>query len=278
MSRFSFNRKRVKLKKVLGIRARLALLALILVTPADAGARPFAGGHPGQADRAGLGRIHQPRQAQRRYAARSDLVGRDRAEIGGLYPRFRRRRRPQLRHHARQPARQSALDPQPDDRRRRWPHPVLDQQHVCRSRSQRPALSHQGARDPRLCFQRLHARQTHQYADGDGGLSGVRHQPGRRFCRSGRRQSRLDVEDHEQSRQPARRYRRAGRQCRNRAGGAGGSGQHDRPSAGHRAAAVVDRRPGDRLRTCRKDRFPSSPSMARNAWSLLRALPARNRA
>jgi diguanylate cyclase (GGDEF)-like protein len=33
MSRVSFNRKRVKLKKLLGIRARLALLALILVTP-----------------------------------------------------------------------------------------------------------------------------------------------------------------------------------------------------------------------------------------------------
>src|SRR4030088_2371521 len=33
MSRVSFNRKRMKLKQVLGIRARLALLALILVTP-----------------------------------------------------------------------------------------------------------------------------------------------------------------------------------------------------------------------------------------------------
>src|SRR5438552_3338651 len=33
MSRFSFNRKRVELKKLLGIRARLALLALILVAP-----------------------------------------------------------------------------------------------------------------------------------------------------------------------------------------------------------------------------------------------------
>ncbi|THD71017.1 MAG: diguanylate cyclase [Bradyrhizobium sp.] len=33
MSRVTFNRKRVKLKKLLGIRARLALLALILVTP-----------------------------------------------------------------------------------------------------------------------------------------------------------------------------------------------------------------------------------------------------
>jgi diguanylate cyclase (GGDEF)-like protein len=33
MSRFTFNRKRLKLKQVLGIRARLALLALILVAP-----------------------------------------------------------------------------------------------------------------------------------------------------------------------------------------------------------------------------------------------------
>src|ERR1700744_2599405 len=33
MSRFTFNRKRAKLKKVLGIRARLALLAVILVAP-----------------------------------------------------------------------------------------------------------------------------------------------------------------------------------------------------------------------------------------------------
>ena len=33
MSRFTFNRKRVKLKQLLGIRARLALLALILVAP-----------------------------------------------------------------------------------------------------------------------------------------------------------------------------------------------------------------------------------------------------
>ena len=33
MLRVTFNRKRVKLKKLLGIRARLALLALILVAP-----------------------------------------------------------------------------------------------------------------------------------------------------------------------------------------------------------------------------------------------------
>src|SRR5260370_7339361 len=33
MSRFSFNRKRVKLKQLLGIRVRVALLALMLVVP-----------------------------------------------------------------------------------------------------------------------------------------------------------------------------------------------------------------------------------------------------
>ncbi|MBV9458524.1 MAG: GGDEF domain-containing protein, partial [Bradyrhizobium sp.] len=33
MSHFSFNRKKAKLKQLLGIRARLALLAVILVAP-----------------------------------------------------------------------------------------------------------------------------------------------------------------------------------------------------------------------------------------------------
>ena len=33
MSRVTFSRKRAKLKKLLGIRARLALLALLLVAP-----------------------------------------------------------------------------------------------------------------------------------------------------------------------------------------------------------------------------------------------------
>ena len=83
----------------------------------DAGARPFARGRPRQADRRGLRGIRQSRAAQRRHPARSDLVGRDDVEIGGLYPRLRRRHRPQLRHPARQPAGQSALDHEPADRR-----------------------------------------------------------------------------------------------------------------------------------------------------------------
>jgi hypothetical protein len=33
MSRFTFNRKRLKLKKLLGIRTRMTLLALLLVAP-----------------------------------------------------------------------------------------------------------------------------------------------------------------------------------------------------------------------------------------------------
>ncbi len=41
--------------------------------------------------------------------------------------------------------RQSALDPHAADRRRRRPHPVFDQQYVCRPRPQRPALFPAGA-------------------------------------------------------------------------------------------------------------------------------------
>ena len=55
----------------------------------------------------------------------------------------------------------------------------------------------------------------------------------RRIPSSRRRQSRLDVEDHGQSRRPAGHFGGTGRQQGNRAGGAGGSGQHDRPAAGY---------------------------------------------
>jgi hypothetical protein len=66
MSSVSFNRKRVKLKAVFGIRARLALLALILVGPLmlerarsleDARAKQIAAG------------ICEPRAAQRQCPA-----------------------------------------------------------------------------------------------------------------------------------------------------------------------------------------------------------------
>src|SRR5258705_11179750 len=44
MSRISFNRKRAKLKQLLGIRARLALLAVILVAPLMLGRARSLGG------------------------------------------------------------------------------------------------------------------------------------------------------------------------------------------------------------------------------------------
>jgi hypothetical protein len=43
MSRITFRRKRVKLKQLLGIRARLVLLALILVAPLTVRAKLFRG-------------------------------------------------------------------------------------------------------------------------------------------------------------------------------------------------------------------------------------------
>ena len=114
MSSVSFNRNRAKLKTLLGIRARLALLALILVVPLmlervrsleDTRSKEIA---PRLREKC------PPRPHSGRYPARSHLLGRDDAEIGRLYPRLRRHRA-QLRNPARQPADQPALDPEPDD-------------------------------------------------------------------------------------------------------------------------------------------------------------------
>src|ERR1700692_927794 len=102
----------------------------------DAGTRPFARGGPRQAARADLPRIRPPRPAQRRGPARSRLLGRSHPEIGGLYSRLLRRRRPQLRHPARQPAGQPAVDPHPAVCRRGRTGAMLDQQYVRRSRPQ----------------------------------------------------------------------------------------------------------------------------------------------
>ena len=141
----------------------------------------------------------------------------------------------QLRHPARQPAGQPALDPQPADRRRRRPRAVLDQQHLCRPRSQRPALSQEGARDRATSSS---ATSCSREATNNAvvmaayPVSAINAGFGRRHRRQ--HQSRLDVEAHEQSRRPARHFRRAGRQHRHRAGGAAGPGQHDRQFARRR--------------------------------------------
>ena len=161
MSRITFNRKRVKLKKLLGIRARLALLALILVAPLmlerarsleDTRAKQIA-----QATQ----EFSEHRPAQRRSPARSDLLGRDDVEIGGLYPRLGRRRRPQLRHHACQPAGQPALDPQHVDRRQQRPGAMLDTTTVSSaSISATATISRRRRRAARLRVQRLSVCQS----------------------------------------------------------------------------------------------------------------------
>ena len=160
MSRVSFNRKRVKLKKLLGIRARLALLALILVAPLmlerarsleDTRTKQIA---LASAEFSSL--AQHSADAQREVISSVETMLKSTAYIRASA----RRRRPQLRHPARQPAGQSAVDPQPADRRQGRTGPMLDQQHVCRPRSQRPRLSQEGAGDPRLRLQRLSVRQA----------------------------------------------------------------------------------------------------------------------
>ena len=108
MSRFSFNRKRVKLKKLLGIRARLALLGLILVAPLmlerarsleDTRAKQIA-----QASAEFTSLAKHSADMQREVISSVETVLKStayiRASDGGVAA---------VRHHARQPARQSAL-------------------------------------------------------------------------------------------------------------------------------------------------------------------------
>ena len=206
MSRVSFNRKRAKLKQLLGIRARLALLAVILVAPLmfervrsleDTRAKQIAQASPG---------ILQPRPAQRRYPARSDLLGRDHPEIGRLYPRLRRRHRPELRHPARQPAVNLP-----------WIRAVMivggDGRIQCSTNNMyvgldlcdRPYLK-QAQETHNFVFSDFSVRRADQHADRHGGLSGLRvqHDSGRRHPRQ--HQPRLDVEADEQSRRPPRHH------------------------------------------------------------------------
>ena len=211
MSRVSFNRKRVKLKQLLGIRARLALLARDPGGALDAGTRPFARGRPRQADRAASRGILQPRAAQRRCPARSHLFGRDDAEIGGLYPRLGRRHQPQLRHPARQPADQSAVDSQPPDR-------GGDGRVQCSTNNSFVGLD----LSDRPYFKKAQASGDFVFSDfllsrpaqdpmvmAAYPVSAINSDVGRHHFR--RRQSRLDVEADEQSRRPARHFRGAGR-------------------------------------------------------------------
>ena len=109
-------------------------------------------------------------------------------------------------------------------------------------------------------------------ADRDGGLSGIGDRQRRRCGDDRRRQSRLDVEDHGQSRRPARRLGGAGRQRRHRAGGAAGPGQHDRPAARQRAAAAaIAEKALDSARAAGP--FVQRPTARKRAVSALRRIP-----
>src|SRR5216683_2439186 len=196
MSSISFNRKRAKLKQLLGIRARLALLAVILVAPLmlerarsleDARAKQIA-----QATAEFLSLARHSADTQREVISSVETMLKSaayiRASAGGV-------------------SRSCDLLRASLPKNLPWIHNLL-------------------------------------IAGGDRGLSGLGDQHRFPRFRSGERRSRLDVENDERPRRPAWDFRRACRQRRNRAGGASGPGQHDRPPAGQRAPVVGGR--GDR--------------------------------
>ena len=126
MSRVTFNRKRVKLKKLLGIRARLALLALILVAPLmlerarsleDTRAKQIAHAtqefsnlaqHSAEAQREVISSVETMLKSAAYIRASAGGVGRSCDILRASLPV------------------QSALDPQHVDRRRRRPGAMLD--------------------------------------------------------------------------------------------------------------------------------------------------------
>ncbi len=204
MSRFSFNRKRAETQAGFGDSRATCAIGGGPGRALDAGADPLAGRRPRQGDRARDRRVLQPRPAQRGRTARGHLIGRDGAEVGRLYPRLSRRYRQELRYPACKPARQSALDSQHHDHRRRRADPVLDQRPLYRPRPLRPSLFQERTGEQGIRLLGFSAGETHQQADGDGRLPGVRDQHGCRRRRAGQHQSRLDVQGDEQFCRPAR--------------------------------------------------------------------------
>ena len=177
MSRVSFNRKRVKLKKVLGIRARLALLALILVTPLmlervrsleDTRAKQIA---LASAEFASLAK--HSADMQREVISSVETVLKSAAYIRGSEGGVGRScdiMRASL--PANLPWIRSLMIVGGDGRIQCSTNNLF----VGLDLSDRPYLIK--ARESRdFVFSDYHARQTHQHARRDGGLSGIRHQP-----------------------------------------------------------------------------------------------------
>ena len=124
MSGVTFNRNRLKLKKLLGIRARLAMLAVLLVAPL-------------MLDRVRSledTRAKQIAHAAEEYATITQHSAETQREVissvetmlkSAAYIRASSRHRAQLRDPARQPADQPALDPQHHARQQGWRGAVL---------------------------------------------------------------------------------------------------------------------------------------------------------
>ena len=172
----AFNRKRVKLKKLLGIRARLALLAVILVAPLmlervrsleDTRSRQIA-----QASEEYANLTQHSADTQREVISSVETMLKSTAYIrasGGIGRSC-------------EILRASLPSNLP------WIRSIMivgrDGVVQCstlnmhsRTQPRRPRLFQEGAANPRFRFQRLSVRQDQQSADDDGRLSGRRHQP-----------------------------------------------------------------------------------------------------
>ena len=215
MSGVTFNRNRVKLKKLLGIRARLALLAVILVAPLmlerarsleDTRAKQIAAASEEFANI-----TQHSADTQREVISSVETMLKSAAYIrasGGI-------------------ARSCEILRASLPTNLPWIRSIMivakDGLVQCSTlnmqvgpQSRRPRIFPEGAGNPRLRFQRLSVRQDQRPPDDDGGLSGGRNQSGGRFRRRCRHQYRLAVEDHDQSRRTAGNFIAAGGQRRRR--------------------------------------------------------------
>ena len=177
MSGVTFNRKRIKLKKLLGIRARLALLAVLLVAPLmldrarsleDTRAKQIAQAaeeytnlaeHSAETQREVISSVETMLKSAA-YIRASSGIGRScdmmRASLPANLPWIR-----------------SIMIVE-----QRWRGAVLDAQHSCRPRpSATGRISRRPATPAILSSATFLFGEDQQPADHDGGLSGRRHQP-----------------------------------------------------------------------------------------------------
>ncbi len=215
MSGVTFNRNRVRLKKVLGIRARLALLAVMLVAPLMLDrVRTLENFRTSQIAQAAAGYANLTARAaetQREVVSSVETMLKSAAYIrasGGIAQSC-------------EVLRASLPTVLP------WIRSIMfvsrDGLVQCSTLNMQVGMDlgdreyFKKAQDnSRLRVQRLSARQDQWPPDDDGRLSGGSDQSGAGFGRGRRHQHRLAVADHGQSRRPARHGGRSRRQHRRR--------------------------------------------------------------